>query len=878
VPQHRSATKAGTTDAPLPTGTVTFLFTDIEGSTTLLRAAGEDYGALLDEHRRLLRAAFAAHAGREVDTQGDSFFVAFAGPVEATAAAIDAQRSLAAHPWPPGRAVRVRMGLHTGEAATVSGSYVSLAVHRAARIAAAAHGGQVLISEATAVLLRDELPDGADLRDLGTHRLKDFDAPARLYQLVVVELPADFPPPRTLARRRPVPTQPGTCIGRDDDIAAVVALLRDHRARLVTLTGPGGIGKTRLALEAAHAMEADLAGGAVFVPLADVTDPAQVLPAVGRAVGARHEPGADLVGVLADLFGGERTLLVLDNLEQVLGAAPDVAALLEGVPAADVLVTSRSPLRLRVEQVFAVRPLAEPAAVQLFAVRSAAVRASGADEDAVIAEISRRLDGLPLAIELAAARVRLLPAAALLERLRRQFDVLGSGPVDLPERQRTLRATMDWSHGLLAPHEQALFARLAVFSGGWCLDAAEGVCARPGEPDVLDTLGSLVDASLVVVRDDGPEPRFAMLETVRAYACERLAGSADRQETGRRHTAWVLGLTADLQRARGADYRRAQQRLERERANYHAAVQRSLDDGDVARTALLVRNAIGFLAFRDAEVEARTWLDAALAADAAPAVRGRLLVLRALVAMSLGELDRIVPLVDQGEPLLGDGPDFDFDRALASVADIQRGMAGGIEQAGRAARAALDRFAALGFEVGEGTMHLVLGDIGLAIGDHPSAVRHYRAAADVAERIGEDGMLGRALILQGISHLATEDVAAARAAVLEGARANLRAGQQTSLAYSLEGLAAVALAEGRCLVAARSLAAADEARGRSALPLTPGLPPLVRRLADRCRELLGDEVFDRTWAEGRRWSLRQALDLALQDLAALPATDAVGAG
>jgi hypothetical protein len=271
-------------------------------------------------------------------------------------------------------------------------------------------------------------------------------------------------------------------------------------------------------------------------------------------------------------------------------------------------------------------------------------------------------------------------------------------------------------------------------------------------------------------------------------------------------------------------------------------------------------------------VEARTWLDSALAraADAAPAARGRLLVLRALVAMSLGELDRIVPLVEEGEPLLDAGPDFDFDRALASVADIQRGMAQGIDEAARGARAALDRFTTLGFEVGQGTMHLVLGDIGLATGDHPSAVRSYRLAADVAERIGEDGMLGRALILLGISQLATEDVAAARTSVLEGARANLRAGQQTSLAYSLEGLAAVALAEGRCVVAARSLAAADEARGRSALPLTPGLPPLVRRLAVRCRELLGDEVFDRTWAEGRRWSLRQALDLALNDLASPP--------
>jgi hypothetical protein len=361
-----------------------------------------------------------------------------------------------------------------------------------------------------------------------------------------------------------------------------------------------------------------------------------------------------------------------------------------------------------------------------------------------------------------------------------------------------------------------------------------------------------------------------MLETVRAYAAERLAASSERPETERRHAAYVRDLTAELVGTQGADYRRAERRLERERANYRAAVQRLLDRGDLAEVALLVRNAIGFLAFRDAEVEARTWLDRALAypGDVAPAVRGRLLVCRAMVAMSLGEPDRIVPLAREGEALLGDGPDHDLDRALVAVAGVQSAMAEGLAAAARAADVALDRFTALGFEVGQGTMHLMAGDIGLAMGDLGRAAGHYRVAADLAERIGEDGMLGRALILLGLVQLAQEDVGAARRSVLDGARANLRAGQQTSMAYSLEGLAAVALAEGRCAVAARTLASADEARQRSALPLTPGLPPLVQRLAVRCRELLGEEVFERTWAEGRRWSLQQALELSLHDLSA----------
>jgi len=843
---------------------VTFLFTDIEGSTSLLREAGLAYGGLLEEHRRMLRAAFAAHGGREVDTQGDSFFVAFAGPAQATAAAADGQRALAGHPWAPGCSIRVRMGLHTGEATAVAGSYVGLAVHRAARIAAAAHGGQILLSEATAALVRDDLPTGATLRDLGEHRLKDFEGPARLFQLDLPDLPSRFPPPRTLGGRPPLPVAAGTFVGRDDDVAALSRLLRDSRSRLITVTGPGGVGKTRLALEAAHAVVADFAGGAVFLPMAAVTDPGAVLATIADGLGTRPDVGIHVHEAIGAVVGADRTLLVLDNFEQVVDAAVDLANLVDQVPALVVLVTSRMVLRLRSEQQFPVLPLQEADAERLFLERAAAVRPGfhpDVAERTAVAEICRQLDGVPLAIELAAARLRLLSAVALLHRLVDHLEVLGAGPVDLPERQRTLRATVEWSIGLLAAHEEALFARLAVFSGGWGLDAAEQVCSRPGEPPVLDTLAALVDASLVVADAAGSEPRFSMLETIRVYAVERLTDRPDRFETERNHTEWLLALTAELLHTRGRDNQRASQRVDRERANLWAAARRMLDSGDVASLALLVRNAIGHLALRDGDLAAVRWLDEALeqAGSAAPAVRGRLLVLRAVFGVATGDLARMAVQLAEGEPLLPRTADFEMDRALAAIARIGPAFERGIEPAIAAAEDARGQFTALGLEAGEGAMSQAIGELALAVGDTALAEANYRAAATLARNIGEDGMLGPALSLLGLTVLARGDVEEARRSVLEGAEVNRRSGQPTAIAYSLEGLAGLALAEARPEVAARALAAAAAARGRSALPLTPALPPVIGRMVDRCRELLGEVGFDEATSEGSSWTLLDAL-------------------
>jgi predicted ATPase/class 3 adenylate cyclase len=873
----RSAASGPAAATALPVGTVSFLFTDIEGSTRLLQQAGEVYGALLDDHRTLLRAAFAAHAGREVDTQGDSFFVAFPSPRRCVAAAAEAQQALAHHPWPPPFTVRVRMGVHTGEVGVVNGSYVGVAVHRAARIAAAGHGGQILLSDATAALVRDELPAGATLRDLGEQRLKDFPTPARLYQLDLPGLPTTFPPLRAAGRRSGLPIPPGGTVGRESEVAAVVALLADPGTRLVTLTGPGGIGKTRLAVEAAHAAAGDLPGGVVFVPLAAITDPALVMGAVADALGARREPGQDAVASVSSALADDRTLLVLDNLEHVVDAARDLAGLVDRAPTAVVLATSRVPLRLRAERQFLVGALAEPDAIRLFTERATAVRptfSADGDDAGSVAEICRRLDGLPLAIELAAARVRVLPPRALLARLGERLDVLGDGPVDLPPRQRTLRATVDWSHDLLGPHEQALFARLAVFSGGWSLEAAERICGRAEESDVLDTLSALVDASLVAPDDDAFELRFSMLETVRVYARERLSTSPDRSETCRRHTAWVLDLATELLRARGADYRVARDRLDRELPNLRAVVQRLLDDGDVASVALLIRNASTYLRYRGLETEARSWLDAALAmsAGAPSAVRGRLLVGRAVLASVLGDRVAVPALLGEGLALLPGDEDHEFDRALATIPGIQLSLERGLHEGARAANEGLAGFTALGSEVGQALMHLVGGDLALAMGDPEQAAAHYRTVIALSETLGEDGMLGRALSMLGLSQMERGDVDTAHRSLLEGARVNRRSGRPTSMAFSLEGLAALALSRDRPALAARNLAVAAAARGAQALPLQPVVAPLVERLVTRARLLLGDEAFDSEAREARRWSLPEALDRSLEDLTEPAAT------
>jgi predicted ATPase/class 3 adenylate cyclase len=491
-----------------PSGTVTFLFTDIEGSTRLLAELGADrYAEALERHRAQLREAFERHRGYEVNCEGDSFVVAFPTASGAAAAAVEAQQALA------GGQVRVRMGLHTGEPLLAPPKYVGLDVHTAARIMAAGHGGQVLVSQAT----RDLLADHFSLADLGEHRLKDLSSPQRLYQLGE----GDFPSLKTL-RQTNLPVAPTPFLGRERELSEVTALLARDDVRLLTLTGAGGTGKTRLALQAAAELSDGYTDGVHWVALAAIRDPALVLPTIAHSLGASDG--------LAVHLAPKRMLLLLDNFEHVVEAAPELADVLGVSPALNVLVTSREPLRLSGEREYAVATLRERDAIALFTERALAVRSDFAGNGEV-AEICRRLDHLPLAVELAAARVKALSPRALLERLEQRLPLLTGGPRDVPDRQRTLRDTIAWSFGLLHEGEQELFARLSVFAGGCTLEAAEAVCDAD-----LDTLASLVDKSLVRQSDD----RFWMLETIREFAAEQLLALDEARIVQLRHAEFFL--------------------------------------------------------------------------------------------------------------------------------------------------------------------------------------------------------------------------------------------------------------------------------------------------------------------------------------------------
>ena len=495
----------------LPTGTVTFLFTDIEGSTRLLHELGDGYADALAEHRRLLREAFSAHGGAEVDTQGDAFFYAFARGKDAVAAAAKAQEALAEGP------VRVRIGLHTGEPIVTDEGYVGMDVHKGARIAAAGHGGQVLLSQTTRELVE------AELRDLGEHRLKDLSAPERLFQLGA----ADFPPLKTLYRTNlPVPATP--FLGRERELREVSELLAREDVRLLTLTGPGGTGKTRLALQAAAERSDDYPDGVFWVALAPLRDAALVLDSAAQALGGK--------GALAEQVGDRRLLILLDNFEHLVAASTGLAELLRACPRLDLLVTSRELLQIAAEQAYPVPALADPEAVELFLARARAAQPAFAG-GARIPELCARLDNLPLALELAAARTRVFTPDELFERLSRRLDFLKAGR-DADPRQQTLRATIEWSYDLLDDAERSLFARLAAFSGGCTLEAAEQVCEADSE-----TLVSLADKSLVRRRDDG---RFWMLETIGELAAERLEASGEEERMRRRHADYFSELAAEL--------------------------------------------------------------------------------------------------------------------------------------------------------------------------------------------------------------------------------------------------------------------------------------------------------------------------------------------
>jgi predicted ATPase/class 3 adenylate cyclase len=833
----------------LPTGTVTFLFTDIEGSTRLLAELGaESYADALSRHREIVREASSRHGGVEVDTQGDAFFIAFHTAPDALAAAAEAQRALGAGP------VLVRMGIHTGTPYLSAEGYVGADVHRAARIAAAGHGGQVLVSSSTA-----ELVDPSPLRDLGEHRLKDLTRPQQLHQLLIDDLPSDFPPLNTLdARPTNLPVQAAALIGRERELEETRDLLA--RARLLTLTGAGGTGKTRLAIQLA-AEVLDEYDGVYFVDLADVHEPELVVQTVAQTLGVKERGGVELRDAVAGYLAAKRLLLVLDNVEQVVDAAPDVSRWLSTVSRSKMLATGRTPLRLAGEQEYPVPPLPGDAAVELFAERARAVRPGFAlDGDrSVVAEICARLDSLPLAIELAAARVKLLPPPKLLDRLDQRLPLLTGGARDAPARHQTLRAAIDWSFGLLQADEQELFARLSVFAGGSTLEAAEAVCTAS-----IDGLASLVEKSLLTQREEtGGEPRFSMLETVREYARERLEERGEAEQLAERHADYFFSLAEETGRGAPSEDVELGRFLHRELDNLRRALGWLVASGDVERELRLATIALWSLWTRASLRELHGWLASALERSSGldSSLRAEALGAAALAAANLGKSELARTYARESLELARERNDKrQIEWALRVLSFDEPDLA----ERRRLLRQCEALLLELGDEAGLAWVAYNLGVTSADEGDVDQARAKLEEAVALFRRLGKLWEATNAEL--GIGYvLVMADRHTEALPIIEGALSTaVELDFPVSTMEALVLLAAVRLG-GDPAEATRLLAGARAIADESGLDLDPRFEGRVAEETEqRARERLG-ERFEREWETGSALTQDEAVALALGD-------------
>jgi predicted ATPase/class 3 adenylate cyclase len=881
--------------AQLPTGTVTFLFSDIAGSTqTLQRLGAEGYARVLAESQSILRAIWVAHGGGEVDTAGDGFFVAFPSAPQAVAAAAEAVRALAEYSWPEGGVIQVRIGLHTGAPQLVGDHYVGLDVHRAARIAAAGHGGQVLLSEATRGLVEQDLPAGVSLRDLGPQRLKDLQHAERVYQLILPGLPSEFPALKTLDHHaHNLPIQPTALLGREGPVAAICSLLRRADVRLVTLTGPGGIGKTRLAIQVAAELVDDFPDGVWFVRLSRLVDPDLVLPTVAQTLGLKEQGAQPIAETLRAHLASKRMLLALDNFEHVVEAASEVADLLAASPGLTVLVTSRVPLHLRGEREYPLSPLPAPppgqvsperlsqyAAVALFVERAAEVRPDFTvtlANASAIAEICARLDGLPLAIELAAARIRLLPPEALLGQLSARLHLLTGGARDLEERQRTMRATIAWSEDLLAPEERVLFRRLAVFAGGCTLAEAEQVCLAPESAtalnfQMLDGLGALVEQSLVQPREEGGEPRFGLLHVIREYALERLEASGEAETLRRAHATYFVALTEQAEpEFLGPQAATWYDRLDREHDNLRAALGWAREQGEVELGLRLAAAAWRFWFVRGYFGEGRAWLEGLLTAaansqaeHAAPAeARARALTAIGTLAEWQGDYGPATRWLEQGVSDAREEGDLrtlalalnSLGAVAAHQLEIETATACYVESV-EVARQAGDQWGVVRAQSNLGFMAYFRGDM-------EAAAKYLEEPIAYSREVGSYEGLGVELALAGAIARRQGDLTHALAFQREALSLHWEMRNLHRVAETLQMLASSAGAGEQGEVAARLLGAAATLRKTIGVPQ----PVFWRRDTEEAvapaRAALGEERWTKAFAAGQALSLEEAIAEAL---------------
>ncbi len=805
-----------------PVGTVTFLFTDVEGSTRLLQTLGDAYPGVLAEHHRLIRTALQEWHGQEVDTQGDAFFVTFPKAKDAVLAAIDAQRALAAYPWPERGALRVRMGLHTGEAVTGETGYVGLDVHRAARISAVAHGGQILLSESTAVLVRDDLPPSVRLLDLGLHRLKDLARSQRLSQVVAAGLSAEFPPLQSLdARPHNLPVQLTTFVGREREIGEVRESLTS--ARLVTLTGTGGAGKTRLALQVAAEVLSEFTDGAWVAELAPLTDPAPIPQTVASILGVREEGGRPLTDTLSDFLRPKSLLLILDNCEHLAAACADLAgALLRRCPQLRILATSREPLGIAGELTYPVPPLSLPdvarmpsteelvqfEAVRLFTERAAfstpGFRITPANATAV-AQIARRLDGIPLAIELAAARVKALSVEHIAARLDDRFRLLtGSGRGALPHHQ-TLRAALDWSYNLLSDPERTLLRRMAVFAGGFSLEAAEAVCAGPDldATEIIDLLTRLVERSLVLFEEHNGTGRYRLLETIRQYALDRLLEAEEHDVYRAKHQdfflAWAESRRKDIEDVEAVAEEEQFSAFETEHDNLRAALQWSWTTHEPSATLQLAASIGQFWNRRDYWSEGRHWLEAALAATGegeAPQLRARVLYYAGFLAWHQGDNQQSIAHLERSVALFRElGAQTWISAALNALAVVtyrqgDYARAAGLLEESLSLLRQTGKRAELGFAL------YLLGIVARLRGDYQRAEALGSEALELSRKVGDWRRERTALDALGLVARNRGDLERAERLCAEGLALARRFKDKFGISASLNSLALIACDRG----------------------------------------------------------------------------------
>jgi len=752
--------------ADLPEGTVTLLFTDIESSTELLRRLGARYAEVQNRHRQILRAAFETFGGVEVDTQGDAFMVAFRSASDAAGAAVLSQRALTDETWPESLAVLVRMGLHTGEPERGPEGYVGMDVHIAARICSAGHGGQIIVSRTTKDFAGADTSREISFRPLGSHRLKDVPTPEQLFQLIAPGLPESFPPLRTMGGAT-LPALHHRLVGRRRDLTATLSLLARPDVRLVTIIGPGGAGKSRLALEVAGL--AAVQRPVHLVGLAPVSDPELVRAAIARTLGVRESGSRPLTESIAHTLAGTGALLLLDNLEHLAPAARDIAELLDRAPDLDILATSRVPLRLSGEHVVPLDPLTAHDAAVLFAELAAARGVVLRDEAMpAVREICRRLDGLPLAIELVAARLAVLPPAQLLRALDEGLTLDMEGPVDLPERQRTLRATIDWSYGLLSDSQRELHQTLAVFVGGCTLEDGQDL-AGSGSGFLAD-LEALVAGSLVRSEVTDGEGRLFMLETVREDAIARLvaAGRFDdlRQRHAERFVELALAAEAELSRPSQAEWL---ERLERELDNIRAALDWCLVSGRV-EDALRAMSALSrFWRGHGHVSEARRWLShgLAIAEGVSADARADALFTAARQATAQSDLDAAVPLFEEALTIVRELGRSDREASVLSELGWIAFSLGKHDRAAGLSEEALSVARAAGDVRATASALNVLADVFAAREDHKGALELQEEALALRRTLGDPLLVADSTYHLGVASFRSGDLDRARVAFNE---------------------------------------------------------------------------------------------------------------